>query len=47
MLPHYSRSRWPAMASMLVTACCVSALLTGPAAAQAGADGEWTMPARD
>ncbi len=35
------------VASTLVALGCLSAMLTGPVRAQAGSDGEWTMPGRD
>ena len=42
--------RTPAMrrvAGVLAALGCLSALAAGPALAQAGADGEWTMPGKD
>ena len=35
------------VASTLVALGCLSAMPTGPVRAQAGSDGEWTMPGRD
>ncbi len=40
-------SRWRRTANVLTTLGCLSVLAAGPALAQAGADGEWTMPAKD
>jgi glucose dehydrogenase len=44
---HDPRPRWPTVAAMLTTLGCLSALTAGPVLAQAGADGEWTMPGKD
>src|SRR6476660_2532430 len=41
------RSRWCRVESVLATLGCLSALAAAPALAQSGADGEWTMPAKD
>ncbi len=40
-------SRRPAVAAMLAALGCLSALPSGQGLAQTGADGEWTMPAKD
>ena len=40
-------SRRPAVAAMLTALGCLSALPSGQGLAQTGADGEWTMPAKD
>jgi PQQ-dependent dehydrogenase (methanol/ethanol family) len=45
--PHCPRSRRRCAAGILATLGCLSTLAAGPALAQAGADGEWTMPAKD
>src|SRR6266446_2873106 len=45
--PGWPRSRWPSVASTIAALGCLSALLSGQASAQAGPDGDWTMPARD
>ena len=44
---HDPRPRWPTVAAMLTALGCLSALLSDRASAQAGTDGEWTMPAKD
>ncbi len=40
-------SPWRRVAGVLAPLACLSALAAGPALAQAGADGEWTMPGKD
>ena len=45
--PRHPRCRWPSVASTLAALGCLSALLTSRASAQAGPDGDWTMPGRD
>ena len=40
-------SRWRPVGVILATLGCLMALAAGPALAQAGSDGEWTMPGRD
>jgi PQQ-dependent dehydrogenase (methanol/ethanol family) len=45
--PHRPRSRWRGLASAFATLGCLSALPAAPVLAQAKADGEWTMPAKD
>ena len=41
------RSRGSRAAGIPATLGCLAALVAAPALAQAGADGEWTMPAKD
>ncbi len=45
--PGCATAATPRSAGLLATLGCLSALLAGSVSAQAGADGEWTMPAKD
>ena len=45
--PRHPRCRWPSVVNTLAALGCLSALLTSRASAQAGPDGDWTMPGRD
>ena len=44
--PH-PRSRWTGGAALLTMLACLSTLSAGPSMAQAGSEGEWSMPAKD
>ncbi|HEY9015605.1 MAG TPA: hypothetical protein VIM84_11145, partial [Gemmatimonadales bacterium] len=41
------RSRWFSLTNLVAVLACASISQAGPALAQGGTDGEWTMPGKD